>query len=121
MLSTTTACYTTAAAISTACSGKKKRSIWDNPIDGTSEVNPVVAPSRTGRLGQGVERQDKSLALSKLDELNQVRYSLVTVESKFMEPTMCHTIRKNNQGTVVEKHNKGVTKPKIFRILELNF
>jgi len=80
-LSTTTACYTTAASTSGSCSGKKKRSLMlDEPIEGaTYDLRTgQIFPSKNGSLlkkkkeKSEAERNDKSMALSKLDELSQI-------------------------------------------------
>ena len=84
-ISTTGACYTTAAAITTSCS-KKKRSIIDTGPIQASLKNPKIFPALTQIIeeeekpeivGFSVnysrnEKSEKSLDLSKLQELNQV-------------------------------------------------
>merc|ERR1712045_906152 len=80
VLSTSTACYTT-AGITGSCSGKRKRSLMlDNPIDGATyhlDTGMIFPSSSTKTKTKTVEnreaaRNDKSLPLSKLEELNQI-------------------------------------------------
>merc|ERR1712029_99899 len=85
-LATGTVCYST-DGITAACGKRKKRSgslMLDNPLDGytyhldSGSVFPPISPSKTTATlstkkgKREAERNDKSLALSKLEELNQI-------------------------------------------------
>ena len=46
-VSTFTVCYTTAAAINTACTGRRKRAIVTDPLEELKELMPdLIIPSR---------------------------------------------------------------------------
>merc|ERR1711953_569989 len=65
-----TYCYTSAQAISTACD-RKKRAIDERPIEGQENTLALIHPSAIEGI-ESVEssRKEKSVPLSKLEELN---------------------------------------------------
>merc|ERR1712029_1031604 len=95
VLTTTTACYTSANALSSACSRRRRSLIDTSPIEGSLK-HPLIAPVSTYDeyieeeptvIGHSVStnrRNDKSMNLSKLDELNQIA-NVRTAEEK-VEP-----------------------------------
>ena len=62
-----------AAAVTTACS-RKKRSIIDSPIqDLDLETEKIIPSSSVRKELRENERDDKSIKLNDLEELNQVK------------------------------------------------
>lgn len=82
-LSTTTACYTTAAAITTACS-KKKRAIFEGPIEG-HEVPEMILPSSSasGREGKNIDQTPNPNQITDLNQLASVREGQEELEPRF--------------------------------------
>merc|ERR1711997_620641 len=80
-LSTTTVCYVE-KGVTKACSKKKRAAIENKPIDEENN-SELIIPSSPSSSRVPRDTEEKSLPLSKLDELNQITANEKKIEPRF--------------------------------------